>query len=163
MGRLNQPFPKWQIFDPSKIKHLQTKNSKIDTYKMVDRLHDVFNPFPLNDTFWRPWETSFLKTLWEKEKLLVMSNFSFAHSVFYPFRDFSAIFIKFKIASADFSIWTCLKFCHLVMGLGRFFFIFFNNFSVVSRWRVHLSIPSCGSFNQYSTQYSFKVTGCFPT
>ena len=26
-----------------------------------------------------------LKTLREKEKLLVMSNFSFSHSVFYPF------------------------------------------------------------------------------
>ena len=25
----------------------------------------------------------FLKTLWEKEKLLVTSNFSFSHSVFY--------------------------------------------------------------------------------
>ena len=26
-----------------------------------------------------------LKTLWEKEKLLVTSNLSFSHSVFYPF------------------------------------------------------------------------------
>ena len=43
----------------------------------------VFNPFPHN-TFWHPWETSLLKTLWEKEKLLVTSNFSFSHSVFYP-------------------------------------------------------------------------------
>ena len=41
------------------------------------------NPFPHNDTFCRPWETSLLKTMWEKEKLLVTSNFSF--SVFYPF------------------------------------------------------------------------------
>ena len=31
------------------------------------------------------WETSLLKTIWEKEKLLVTSNFSFSHSVFYPF------------------------------------------------------------------------------
>ena len=44
------------------------------------------NPFPHNDTFWRPWETSLLKILWEKEKLLVTSNFSFSHSVFYPLR-----------------------------------------------------------------------------
>ena len=41
------------------------------------------NPFPHNDTFWHPWETSLLKILWEKEKLLVMSKFSFNHSVFY--------------------------------------------------------------------------------
>ena len=43
------------------------------------------NPFPHNDAFWRPWETSLLKTQWEKEKLLITSNFSFSHSVFYPF------------------------------------------------------------------------------
>ena len=30
-------------------------------------------------------KTSLLKTLWEKEKLLIMSNFSFSHSVFSPF------------------------------------------------------------------------------
>ena len=34
---------------------------------------------------------------WKKEKLLVMSNFSFTHSVFYLFRELSAIFMKFKI------------------------------------------------------------------
>ena len=52
-----------------------------------DNILDVskFNPFPHNDAFWRPWETSLLKTLWEKEKLLVTSNFSFSCSVFYPF------------------------------------------------------------------------------
>ena len=47
--------------------------------------HILINPFPHNEAFWRPWETSLLKTLWEKEKLLVTSNFSFSHSVFYPF------------------------------------------------------------------------------
>ena len=43
------------------------------------------NPFPHSDTFWCPRETSVLKTQWEKEKLLITSNFSFFHSVFYPF------------------------------------------------------------------------------
>ena len=46
---------------------------------------EMVNTFPHNDAFWRPWETSLLKTLWEKEKLLVTSNFSFSHSVFYPY------------------------------------------------------------------------------
>ena len=32
-----------------------------------------------------------------KEKLLVTSNFSFSHSVFYPLGDLSAFFIKLKI------------------------------------------------------------------
>ena len=40
----------------------------------------------------------FSKTLWEKKKLLVTSNFSFSHSVCYPFGELSAIFIKFEIA-----------------------------------------------------------------
>ena len=45
---------------------------------------NIVNPFPDNDTFWRPWETFLLKALWEKEKLFVTSNFSFSHSVFFP-------------------------------------------------------------------------------
>ena len=32
-----------------------------------------------------PGNQAFLKTLWEKEKLLVTSNFSFSHSVFHLF------------------------------------------------------------------------------
>ena len=39
----------------------------------------------------------FLKTLWEKEKLLVTSNFSFSHSVLYPFGKLSIIVVKFEI------------------------------------------------------------------
>ena len=38
-----------------------------------------------------------LKTQWEKEKLLVTSNFSLSRSVFYPFGELSVIFIKFEI------------------------------------------------------------------
>ena len=40
--------------------------------------------------------TGLLKTMWEKEKLLVTSNFHFSHSVFHPFGELSAIFIKFR-------------------------------------------------------------------
>ena len=58
---------------------------------------DFINPFPHNNTFWRPWETSLLETLWEKEKLLVTSNFSFTLIVFYQFWELSAIYIIFKI------------------------------------------------------------------
>ena len=38
----------------------------------------------------------------EKEKLLVTSNFSFFHSVFYPSGALSAIFIKFEIVVCKF-------------------------------------------------------------
>ena len=52
------------------------------------------------NVFWKHWggkSTSLLKTLREKEKLLVTSNFSFSHSVFYHFVELSSIFIKVKI------------------------------------------------------------------
>ena len=56
-----------------------------------------FNPFPNKPLFLCVCSVILLKTLWEKEKLLVTSNFSFSHSVFYPFGELSAIFIKIKI------------------------------------------------------------------
>ena len=56
-----------------------------------------FNPFPNNPWFLRVCSTSLLKTLWEKQKLLVTSNFSFSHSVFYPLVELYDIFIKLKI------------------------------------------------------------------
>ena len=43
------------------------------------------NPFPNKPWFLHVCSTSLLKTLWEKEKFLVTSNFSFSNSVFYPF------------------------------------------------------------------------------
>ena len=55
------------------------------------------NPFPNKPWFLRVCNRSHLKTLWEKEKLLLTWNFSFSHSVFYPFGELSAIFIKFEI------------------------------------------------------------------
>ena len=39
----------------------------------------------------------------------------------------------------------------------------FNIILDISRRPLHLSILSCSSFNQYSAQYSFQTTGCFPT
>ena len=59
---------------------------------------EYFKPFPNKPWFLRVCRTCFWKTLWEEEKLLVMSNFSLSHSVFYPFGELSAIFIMFKIA-----------------------------------------------------------------
>ena len=56
-----------------------------------------FNPFPDKPWFSCVCSTSILKTRWEKEKLLVIINFSFSHTVFYPFGELPAIFIKFKI------------------------------------------------------------------
>ena len=44
-----------------------------------------FNSFPNNPWFLRVYSIGLLKTLWEKGKLLVTSNFSFSQSVFNPF------------------------------------------------------------------------------
>ena len=65
------------------------------------------NPFPNDKNLdWAKLKTTnsdFMKmaecpngqeTLWEKEKLLVTSNFSFSHSVFYPVGELTSIFIK---------------------------------------------------------------------
>ena len=57
----------------------------------------VLNPFPNKPWFLRVCSAILLKTPWEKEKLLITSNFSFSHSVFYPFGKLYAIFIKFEI------------------------------------------------------------------
>ena len=57
----------------------------------------LVNPFPNKPWFLRVCGTSLLKTPWEKEKLLVTSNFSFSHSVFYPYREPSTILIKLEI------------------------------------------------------------------
>ena len=63
------------------------------------------NLFPNKPWFLCVCSTSLLKTLWEKEKLLIMSNFSFSYSVFYPFWELSAIFIKLKnVAWNSFSL-----------------------------------------------------------
>ena len=51
-----------------------------------------------------------LKTTWEEEKFLKMSNFSFSHSNFYAFGDLSVIFIILKIIFCLLSVWKNLKF-----------------------------------------------------
>ena len=51
-----------------------------------------FNPFPNKPWFLRVSRTSLLKTLWEKEKLLVTSNISFSHNVFYSIKAINHLF-----------------------------------------------------------------------
>ena len=58
-------------------KNLQVslKSSELLTWPMI-------NPFPPADTFWGNSSWRLLKTLWLKDKLLMMSNLSFGHNVF---------------------------------------------------------------------------------
>ena len=57
---------------------------------------------------------SLFKTLWVKEKLLVTSNFSFSHNVFYPFREFRRTFCHFhpilNCRLQTLSVWKSPKF-----------------------------------------------------
>ena len=45
------------------------------------------NSLPHNPEFLRLQDRSLLKTLWEKEKMLVTTNVSFSRDVFYPIKD----------------------------------------------------------------------------
>ena len=62
-------------------------NSRILINFVVNTCQNMYkmNPFPNKPWFLCACSTSLLKTLWEKKKLLIMSNFSFSHCVFYPF------------------------------------------------------------------------------
>ena len=60
-----------------------------------------FKTFANNPCFLCVCRTGLLKTPWKKEKLLVTSNFSFSHSVFYPYREPSATLINLKLSSAN--------------------------------------------------------------
>ena len=74
------------------LKNLVSEGNK-DCYEFTNNIFDInklfnsgINPFPNKPWFLRVCSIILLKTLWEKEKLLVTSNFSFSHSVFNPFQ-----------------------------------------------------------------------------
>ena len=87
-----------------------------------------FNPFPNKPWFIRVCSIHLLKTLWEKEKLLETSNFSFSHSIFYPFQKLPAMFITFQNAictlfqfgSLNFVVWerVIIQFFIATQGVG---------------------------------------------
>ena len=61
---------------------------------------------------------SLLKTLWKKEKLLVTSNFSFSHSIFYLFKskNFQLYSSNLKLLSANSFNLEESKMCHSEKG-----------------------------------------------
>ena len=70
----------------------------------------LFNSLPHHHDFYK----KHLKTLWEKEKMLVNSIFSSFHNVFYPYKiNFNFLsHIRFVVCKF-FQFWTSLKFCRL--------------------------------------------------
>ena len=91
------------FYDPDKKGILQTLwNMK--KCLLLAFTHHVFNPYPNKPWFLCIYSTSLLKTLPEKKKLLIMSNFSFFHSVFYPHGNFLPFSSNLKLSSAN-SFW----------------------------------------------------------
>ena len=76
---------------------ITTSGIFVPNCKFLFKLSNRINPFPNKPWFLRVCSTNLLKTLWEKEKLLVTSNFSFSHSVFYLLKELFAVFVKFEI------------------------------------------------------------------
>ena len=115
MNSTIEPLPKGKISDNDsrtngeiclfKVKNIVEKGNNgviqhlftFDIMLLQGSIYTVFTPFPNKPWVLRVCSISLLKTLREKEKLLVTSNFSFCHSVFYLFGELSAIFIKYKI------------------------------------------------------------------
>ena len=104
-----------------------------------------FNPFPNKPWLSHVCNTSLLKTWWEKEKLFIMSNFSFSKRVFYPFGELSAMFIKFKIVICK--LFSFGKVKNLPFGKGL-------TAKVISWWSVtHMCFLA---FKPVQTRISFR-------
>ena len=70
----------------------------------------VFNPFPNKPWFLRVCRTCLLKTLREKEKLLITINFSSSHSAFYLLENFLPFSSNLKCRLQTLSNWKSLIF-----------------------------------------------------
>ena len=109
-------------FSVKRVQNCEEKKRKISVNSNCFPFYTLrkkppLNPFPNKPWFSRVCSTSLSKTLMEKEKLLVMSNISLFHSVFYFFGELSTIFIKFEIivcilfqfGSLKFVVWEKIK------------------------------------------------------
>ena len=89
--------------------HLLISKELIGNIDIISGKNKAF-PFPNKPWFLRVYSISLLKTLGEKEKFLVMSNFSFSHSVFYQF--WTTFFNFYQIQNfrlQTLSVWESLK------------------------------------------------------
>ena len=66
--------------------------------RMVGEYKPQCYPLPKQALILTCLQNKCFETLWEKEKLLITSNFSFSHRFFYTFEKLPTIFIKSKIA-----------------------------------------------------------------
>ena len=85
-------------------------------FNIILHVLHVLNPFLNKPWFLHIYSISLLKTLLEKEELLVMSNFSFSHSVFYHFVPLSS---NLKLSSANSFRMEDSKICRMGKGYQR--------------------------------------------
>ena len=115
----------WKEFSKFEINTISDWLNQMDypitlcvTFKIYYKTRHVVQPFPNNSLFLHVCSTNLLKTLWEKEKLLVTSNFSFSHNIFYPFGKSSAISSNSRLSSANSFSLEESKLCHLGKGFA---------------------------------------------
>ena len=97
MGRKHWEQEKLLIMSNFSFSHSVFKRLSFLHSKNQGLFGKGFNSFQNKPWFLRVWSTSLLKTLWDRKKLLVTSNFFFSHRVSYPFVEISAFFVKFEI------------------------------------------------------------------
>ena len=86
------------------LEHVEILQYRIDTQGNLhgEKMYQAtINPFPNKPLFLGVRSTRLSKTLWEKEKLLTMSNFFFSHSVLYPVENFMPFSSNLKMSSAN--------------------------------------------------------------
>ena len=94
-----------------------------------------------------------MKTLREKEKLLITSNFSFSHSVFYPFGELSAICNKFENCRLQtLLVWKSLKFVvweRVTLSMKTFSkdFVLFVGLCFTDIWAAWVSMGERGIYS----------------
>ena len=82
----------------------------IHHYVMIFHHRNISTLSQTSPCFFRVCGANLLKTLWEKEKLLVTSNFSFSYGVIYSFEYISGIYVNIKIVICKLSIWKSPEF-----------------------------------------------------
>ena len=82
------------------IENIETKGGNVILLLQDDIIQHLFIPFPNSPWFLRVCSISLLKTLWEKEKLLITSNFSISHSFFYLLGKFLPFSSNLELLSA---------------------------------------------------------------
>ena len=96
---------------PWNIKYLAPNMALLQNYTLF--CHSLFNSLQHNPYFYWPMERSLLKTLWEKENMVVTSIFLFSHNVFYLSQKIFYFSVNLICRLQMSSIWTSLSFCHL--------------------------------------------------